>query len=130
MSEIGRYSLTVRPLDPDEGGGYLCEFPDLPGCMGDGATPEEAIADGKEALRASLEALRELGRDVPPPSAPSGEWRIHAPKSLHRRLAARAKREGVSLNLLTVSLLAEALGARDARKPVRTRDAARQSRSA
>ncbi|MGH6899157.1 MAG: type II toxin-antitoxin system HicB family antitoxin [Geminicoccaceae bacterium] len=62
MSEVDRYPLTVRPLDPDEGGGYLCAFPDLPGCMGDGATPEEAIADGKEALRASLEALREFGR--------------------------------------------------------------------
>lgn len=81
MSEVDRYPLTVRPLDPDEGGGYLCAFPDLPGCMGDGATPEEAIADGKEALRASLEALRELGRELPPPSAPGGEWRIHAPKS-------------------------------------------------
>jgi antitoxin HicB len=130
MSEVDRYPLTVRPLDPDEGGGYLCEFPDLPGCLGDGATPEEAIADGKEALRASLETLRKLGRDVPTPSAPSGEWRIQAPKSLHRRLAARAKREGVSLNLLTVSLLAEALGARDARKPSRTREASRDRRSA
>lgn len=117
MSEGDRYPLTVRPLDPEEGGGYLCEFPDLPGCLGEGATPEAAIADGKEALCASLEILRELGRDVPPPSTPSGEWRIHAPKSLHRRLPARAKREGVSLNLLTVSLLAEALAARDSRRP-------------
>jgi antitoxin HicB len=132
MSEVDRYPLTVRPLDPDEGGGFcgfLCEFPDLPACMGDGPTPEAAIADGKEALRASLETLRELGRDVPQPSASSGEWRIHAPKSLHRRLAARAKREGVSLNLLTVSLLAEALAARDPR-PRRPRATSRERRSA
>jgi antitoxin HicB len=98
--------------------------------MGDGATPEEAITDGKEALRASLQTQRELGRDVPSPSAPTGEWRVQAPKSLHRRLAARAKREGVSLNLLTVSLLAEALGTRDAVKPVHARTTARQRRSA
>jgi antitoxin HicB len=125
MSEVDCYPLTVRPLDPDEGGGYLCEFPALLGCMGDGATREAAIADGKEALRASLETLRELGRDVPPPSAPSGEWRVHAPKSLHRRLAARAKREGVSLNLLV-----EALGARDSRTLRRPREASRERRSA
>jgi antitoxin HicB len=98
--------------------------------MGDGATPEEAIADGKQALRATLETLRELGREVLPPSAPTGEWRVQAPKSLHRRLAARAKREGVSLNLLTVSLLAEALGARHARETVRARGATRQRRIA
>jgi antitoxin HicB len=130
MPEVDRYPLTVRPLDADEGGGYLCEFPDVPGCMGDGATPEEAIADGKQALRATLETLRELGREVLPPSAPTGEWRVQAPKSLHRRLAARAKREGVSLNLLTVSLLAEALGARHARETVRARGATRQRRIA
>lgn len=130
MSEVDRYPLTVRPLEQDEGGGYLCEFPDLPGCMGDGATPEEAIADGKEALRASLQTLRDLGRDVPSPSASTGEWRIQAPKSLHRRLAARAKREGVSLNLLTVSLLAEALGARDGRRPHRAGQPPRDRRSA
>jgi len=27
------YRFTVRPLSEDEGGGYLIEFPDLPGCM-------------------------------------------------------------------------------------------------
>jgi hypothetical protein len=53
MSEVDRYPLMVRLLEQDEGGGYLCEFPDLPGCMGDGATPEEAIADGKEARSVS-----------------------------------------------------------------------------
>jgi hypothetical protein len=36
----------------DEGGGYLIEFPDLPGCMSDGATIEEAITNGIDAIRA------------------------------------------------------------------------------
>ena len=27
------YAVTVRKLSKAEGGGYLAEFPDLPGCM-------------------------------------------------------------------------------------------------
>jgi predicted RNase H-like HicB family nuclease len=32
-----RYRLTLRPLSAEEGGGWLAEVPDLPGCMSDGA---------------------------------------------------------------------------------------------
>lgn len=36
-------------LSKEEGGGYLVEYPDIPGCMSDGETEEEAIANGREA---------------------------------------------------------------------------------
>jgi hypothetical protein len=36
----------ARPLTDDEGGGYLIEFPDIPGCISDGETHEEAIVNG------------------------------------------------------------------------------------
>jgi antitoxin HicB len=54
---------------------------------------------------------------VPPPSRPaddaySGRWNMRVPRSLHRRLAERAKAEGVSLNTLALTLLAEGLGRR------------------
>ncbi len=111
-AKIDDYPITVRPLSPDEGGGYLCEYPDVPGCMGDGETSEEAINDAKAALKATLETVRELGLDAPRPATASGQWRMRAPKSLHQRLAARAKAEGVSLNTLAVALLAEGLGQR------------------
>ena len=39
------YPLEIRPLTAEEGGGILATVPDLPGCMADGETPEEAIAD-------------------------------------------------------------------------------------
>jgi antitoxin HicB len=39
---------------------------------------------------------------------------MRTPKSLHRRLAARARREGVSLNTLAVALLAAGIGERNA----------------
>lgn len=52
------YRFTVRPLEPDEGGGCPVEFPDLPGCMSDGETVD-AIANGEDATRCWLEAMRE-----------------------------------------------------------------------
>jgi antitoxin HicB len=113
------YCFTVRPLSEDEGGGWLVEYPDLPGCMSDGKTVEEAIANAENAKRCWIAAMTEAGRPIPPPSVEpaegySGKWRLRAPKSLHRRLAERARREGVSLNTLAVTLLAEGLGARAA----------------
>ena len=44
----------------------------------------------------------------------SGKWVQRVPQSLHAKLAARAEKEGVSLNTLVVSLIAEGLGRRDA----------------
>ena len=64
------YPFQVRPLADVEGGGYLIEFPDLPGCLSDGETIEEAIASGADALRSWIETARECGDPVPPPSRP------------------------------------------------------------
>jgi len=55
----------VRPLSSAEGGGYLVEFPDYPGCMADGETPEEAIREAREALASYLATLEELGQPEP-----------------------------------------------------------------
>jgi antitoxin HicB len=46
------YPYILKPLSPEDGGGYLIEFPDLPGCMSDGETEEEAIFMGKDAVEA------------------------------------------------------------------------------
>ncbi len=116
MAQRFEYPFTIRPLADEEGGGYLLEFPDLPGCMADGETPEEAIREGEDALQSWIETHRELGREVPSPPTYSGNWRMRVPKSLHRRLAERAKADGVSLNTLAVSLLSEGIGARQHRK--------------
>ncbi len=61
------YRFVVRPLTPEEGGGYLVEFPDLPGCMADGDTLEEALRNAEDAMRCWLAAAREAGRPVPEP---------------------------------------------------------------
>ncbi|MDX2222313.1 MAG: toxin-antitoxin system HicB family antitoxin [Rhodospirillaceae bacterium] len=103
-------SYVVRPLTADEGGGYLCEIVEFPGCLGDGETPAAAIADAKSALKAWTKTAAEFGDDRPAGS--SGQWRLRVPKSLHRRLHERARVEGVSLNTLAVSMLSEGLAGR------------------
>ena len=62
------YRFAIRPLAVDEGGGYLIEFPDLPGCMSDGATIEEAITNGVDAMRGWIEAMRAEGHPIPAPT--------------------------------------------------------------
>ncbi len=55
------YSFEIKPLTAAEGGGFLITFPDLPGCMSDGETPEEAIENGKNAFDCWIEAQVEWG---------------------------------------------------------------------
>jgi antitoxin HicB len=103
----------IRPLTEVEGGGYLVEFPDYPGCVADGDTPEEALREGIDALTSYCRSLDELGRPVPATGQVyGGQWRQRVPKSLHAALARRAEREGVSLNTLATTMLAEGLGRR------------------
>ncbi len=114
MSDINvnDYPFTVRPLTEEEGGGYLIEFPSLPGCMSDGETIEEAIKNGKDAVQAWIMMAKEINRTIPKPEEPieqSGKWVQRVPKSIHARLVDRAREEGVSLNTLVIMLLSEAL---------------------
>jgi antitoxin HicB len=109
------YPFEIRPLSTEEGGGFAISFPDLPGCLSDGATPEEAIENGRDALTAWLAVAKESGHDVPKPlSRASGRFVQRVPRSLHAQLIARARAEGVSLNTLVISLVAEGIGRRQA----------------
>ncbi len=120
FADTDKYPFTIRPLSPEDGGGYLIEYPDLPGCHSDGSTPEEAIVNGRDAVRSYLLSCRKHGDPIPEPSSPalsSGQFRVRMPRSLHARLVAQAEREGVSLNMLMVTAAAEALGQRKAGTP-------------
>ena len=48
----------IEPLSPEDGGGFLALVPDLPGCMSDGASPEEAVANVQDAIDTWIEAAR------------------------------------------------------------------------
>ena len=76
--DLAAYPFRIRPLPKEDGGGFLIEYPDVPGCMSDGGTPEEAIENGRDGLRSALRTMREFGDPIPRPGAfgdSSGQWR-------------------------------------------------------
>jgi antitoxin HicB len=62
------YAVVVEPLPTEDGGGFVATVPDLPGCMSDGTTPEEALANVQDAIVTWIEAANDLGHVVPKPS--------------------------------------------------------------
>jgi predicted RNase H-like HicB family nuclease len=62
------YPIVLEPLSDEDGGGFAAFVPDLPGCMSDGETPEEALANVRDAIAVWIEAAQDLGRKVPDPS--------------------------------------------------------------
>ena len=67
MSKL-EYPVVVEPLLPEDGGGFVATVPDLPGCMSDGETPEEALVNVQEAIMAWIEAANDMGHAVPRPT--------------------------------------------------------------
>jgi antitoxin HicB len=123
------YPFEILPLSKDEGGGYAITFPDLAGCRSDGATPEKAIENGRLALADWMAVATEFGDAIPTPfSSVSGRFVQRVPKSLHRQLVDQAKNDGVSLNTLVVSLVAEGLGRRVVRPSLTLRSSGRAAK--
>jgi antitoxin HicB len=104
------YSVT---LDPDPEGGYVAQIRDLPGCLTQGETLEETMANIQEARELWIETAYELGDPIPLPntmSEYSGKLLLRMPKSLHRDLARQAEAEAVSLNQYINLLLSKTSG--------------------
>ncbi|KAB0665584.1 toxin-antitoxin system HicB family antitoxin [Oryzomonas japonica] len=113
------YGHVISPLSVEDGGGYMITFPDLPGCMSDGETQEEALANGRDAFDGWMAAQVDMGRQMPVPTHYDEEGKPvkfvqRLPRSLHASLQTRAKAEGVSINTLVLALIAEGLGRREA----------------
>ena len=111
---LDAYRFSVLPLSKVESGGYLVEYPDIPGCMSDGETIEEAIANGRQALRDCVAVFQESGRKVPKPGIEAAQWRQRVPRTLYLKLTVQAEHEGVSINSFVTAIIAEAIGSRQA----------------
>ena len=81
-----KYPITLHPA-PE--GGYAAEIEDLPGCISQSETVEEAIKNIEEARLLWLESAYEDGLNIPVPRNEndySGKFNVRFPKSLHRKL--------------------------------------------
>ena len=103
------YQIVITP-SPE--GGYSAKIPDLPGCITQGETRLEVLEMIEDAKICWLEAALDLGESIDEPDWDlyNGRLNLRIPKSLHRKLAESAKREGVKLNQLAIYLMANGIG--------------------
>lgn len=64
MGEI-KYEVIVYWSNEDDC--FISEMPELPGCMSDGKTYEEAIKNIGRVAKMWIETAKEMGRDIPEP---------------------------------------------------------------
>jgi len=60
-----RYEVIIYWSEDDQA--FIAEVPELPGCMADGATYQEALANAETVIHEWIETAQELGRVVPEP---------------------------------------------------------------
>ena len=65
MAEHPKYEVIIYWSEEDEA--FLAEVPELPGCMADGATYAEAVANVEVIIQEWIETAEALGREIPEP---------------------------------------------------------------
>ena len=60
-----KYELVIYWSDDDDA--FIVEVPELPGCMSDGRTYQEAVGNAEVVIEEWIERAKELGRPVPEP---------------------------------------------------------------
>jgi predicted RNase H-like HicB family nuclease len=62
---MSKYEVIIYWSGEDES--FVAEVPELAGCMADGATQQEALANAEVVIQEWIETARELGREIPEP---------------------------------------------------------------
>jgi predicted RNase H-like HicB family nuclease len=60
-----RYEVIIYWSTEDEA--FIAEVPELPGCMADGATYQEAISNVEVVIQEWIETAKEFNRPIPEP---------------------------------------------------------------
>ena len=58
-----KYELIIYYSDADKA--FIVEVPELPGCMADGQTYQEALANAEVIIAEWIETAKDLGRPIP-----------------------------------------------------------------
>lgn len=69
-AEHQRYSMIIEWSNEDDA--YIVTVPELPGCITHGATYEEAVQQGKEAIEGWIESASADGDPIPQPRVFAG----------------------------------------------------------
>jgi RNA polymerase sigma factor (sigma-70 family) len=110
QSQQGYHLELVRGVEP--GSGWTAQVEEIPGCEGQGATPDDAVREAEAAMARWIAEAEAAQREVPKPRAAathSGRLMVRMPQSLHGELAQAAQREDVSLNQFITGALAAAV---------------------
>ena len=62
---MSKYSMVMSWSEEDQA--YIVSVPELPGCMADGKTPEEAVKNTEIIIQEWIEAALEKGEEIPEP---------------------------------------------------------------
>ena len=110
--ELPYHISLVFDQDDDGVSGWVAGVEELPGCLSQGKTPNEAVERVKDAMLGWISVALEDGKPIPEPYEEpehSGRFLVRLPRSLHAELARQARQEGVSLNQFVATVLAGAV---------------------
>lgn len=99
-----KYGFSINLVDFDGEKLWVAESSDLKGCVAQGGTVDEAIAELAENEKTWLEIAAKRGINIPEPSVAvgqpeySGKLTLRLGERLHKETAEAAKREGISVN--------------------------------
>jgi predicted RNase H-like HicB family nuclease len=114
-----RYSIRVAWSEED--GMYVAVCPELGDLSALGDSQHSAVAELEQAIELALETYADEGWPIPEPMLVeqySGQFRLRLPKALHSWLGHEAARQGVSLNGLVGTILAQAKGRTEMRDAI------------
>lgn len=62
---MSKYEMVIYWSEAD--GAFVVEVPELPGCMADGSSYQEAVANAERVIQKWIDTAQEEGRPIPAP---------------------------------------------------------------